>query len=190
MDLDTKYPLPKADFFSVFLQQKLSHSLRDSLTFMTKTFLQKYTQKLANYKILPELISQTVDLIINGGFLLFAQAHFAEFFYFLKRKSISQPNEKSKLKTSLKFKLLFLRFLTGWILPKIKKWSEEKSKDAPFTMDVPKQTRNRRRKKRIQVLKKIIKICFTALDVANFGFKIKYCVLYYFKAPNSFLNFN
>ena len=167
------FPTQKADFFSVFLQQKLSTSLQNSLTYMTRTFLLKYGSTGPTNKNLAPAISHGLDFLINAAFLALTDANFSEFFYFLQRKSVRGESKKSRLRVGLKFKLLLLRVIGGYLLPKLKLWAGKEVERGRYSMDLGQQRRERGRIRRLKGLKRVIKVLLVGIDLVNYGFNIK-----------------
>lgn len=172
-------PTPKADFFSVFLQQKLSQSLQESLTYMTKTFLIKYAPQQTANRNLAEPISHSLDFLINSAFLALTDANFSEFFYFLQRKGVVTRGKNRRLRAGLKFKLVLLRVLVGYLFPKLRKWAQAEVRRGRFSMDVREQEKERRRVRRIRGVKKFLRVLFLGVDLVNYGFNIKWVGFWY-----------
>ena len=169
MSQDTSYnDLPnKADFFSVFLQEKMGLSLQQSLSYMIKTFISKQ-DGLHILRPHTKKLSMIFDILINGISLFASQAFFTEFFYKLKRFPPRKTEQEGKLKFKKKISLICLYVVRNYVLPFLKNWSHRiqvKIRERP--------TSHRKYNFLLMKIAKLTELAINMIKIVNIAYQIK-----------------
>lgn len=155
----------KADFFSVFLEEQMSSSLRSCLEFCVDTFANKYFDSpLLQSK--RALITSILDSSINFAFLTAYDALFSEFFYKLKRVPKGSSPEPKKLPKRTKTVIIVCYLLKNHIIEKLQIWLSRRNQQET-------QQPNSSQSFIIRTLLKVGALLLTLIKLVQFGFKIR-----------------
>ena len=115
--------IPKVDFFSLYLQEKMDEGLTGFLKYIF-SFLLKQQNQNKDVQILSTYFSFIADFSINSFVILINGTYFSEYFYKLKRIPIQNNNKFFRWKC----RLIAVRILKKYIFILLQKLSKKKNK--------------------------------------------------------------
>lgn len=155
----------KADFFSVFLEEQMSSSLRSCLEFCVDTFASKYYDTHLSYSK-RAAITGILDSVINLGFLIKYDALFSEFFYKLSRVNLARSGLSSKLPKKRKIIIILCYLLKNHFIEKVQSWLSKQNQSQA-------RQANSNEKFSSKLLRRLGVFLVMASKLAQFIFKIR-----------------